>query len=82
MRLHVPVLLGLCGLLVVANAYEPRVYGELAVVAWLAVWTGAWRWASGANAGERAPGWIGLVDRTAGVGIGVAFVLGALLWLR
>lgn len=81
-RLHVPVLLGLCGLLVVANAYEPRVYGELAVVAWLAVWTGAWRWASGANAGERAPGWIGLVDRTAGVGIGVAFVLGALLWLR
>lgn len=75
-RLHVPVLLGLCGLLVVANAYEPRVYGELAVVAWLAVWTGAWRWAGGASEGHRAPGWIGLVDRTAAAAIGAAFALG------
>jgi hypothetical protein len=84
MRLHVPLLVGLCGLLVVANAYEPRVYGELVVVAWLAVWIGAWRWATGVvGTVDPAPGWIGLVDRTAGAAIGVAFAGGAWwIWAR
>ncbi len=54
-RLHLPVLVGGLGLLVVANVYEPRVYGELVVLAWWVVWSGAWRWASGAAAASWAP---------------------------
>jgi hypothetical protein len=79
-RTHVVALFGLGGLLVVANAYEPRVYAELIVLAWCAVFTGAWRWATGEPSSPRATGWIGAFDRSAAlvslaIAVGVAFVL-------
>lgn len=81
-RTHVVALFGLGGLLVVANAYEPRVYAELIVVAWCAVFSGAWRWATGEPALARAPGWIGALDRSAAllllaIGAAAAAAVGA-----
>lgn len=70
-RLHVPALIGLFGLAAVANVYEPRVYGELAVVAWWVVWVGAWRWASGEAPSMVVPGWHARFDRVAAVVITV-----------
>ncbi len=92
-RLQLPALVGLAGLLVVANAYEPRVYGELMVLAWWVVWIGAWRWASAAAVatasppGEAAPGrgpapkWLAVLDRWGALALLTAFgVLAALAW--
>lgn len=80
-RLHVPALVGLVGLLAVANAYEPRVYGELVVLAWLVVWTGAWQWATVTPpcAGTTS-GWIRVFDRFAGFAVALAAVAAA-LWV-
>jgi hypothetical protein len=80
-RTHVVALFGLGGLLVVANAYEPRVYAELIVLGWCAVWTGAWRWATGEPVSPRAPGWIGVFDRAAAVVL-VALAVVSVLILR
>lgn len=80
-RLQVPVLVGLAGLLVVANAYEPRVYGELLVVAFLPIFVGAWRWAADAPTVPRAPGWIGALDRGFAVGFAIACAAAVLLLL-
>ncbi len=83
-RMHAPLLVALCGLLVVANAYEPRVYAELMAIAWWVVWAGAWTWAS-----ERPPApvatdagvWLRMYDRWAvAVVIAVAAVI-AVAWL-
>ena len=78
-RTHVVPLFGLGGLLVVANAYEPRVYAELIAASWCAVWIGAWRWATGEPALPRASGWIGGFDRVAALAllaIGLAAAIG------
>ncbi len=79
-RTHTVAIVGLAGLLVVANAYEPRVYAELLVLAWCAVWIGAWRWATGAPMLPRASGWVGAFDRVAApvllaVAVGAALVI-------
>ncbi len=70
-RLHVPAVIGMLGLVVVANVYEPRVYGELVVIAWWVVWTGAWRWVTddGAVAASSAAPWIAAFDRVAAVSL-------------
>lgn len=47
---------GVAALLVVANVYEPRVYGELLALAWIGAWIGVWRWAEDAPTATRADG--------------------------
>jgi hypothetical protein len=49
----------LLGLLVVANAYEPRAFGELVVLGWVPVAVGLGRWIAGEDRGEDAevPRW-------------------------
>ncbi|MBX7083526.1 MAG: hypothetical protein K1X88_30235 [Nannocystaceae bacterium] len=86
-RLQLPLLLGLAGLLVVANAYEPRVYGELMVLAWAVVWIGAWRWAHGdaepaaAAPGSPAPWWLRALDRWGALALlSLLTVTAALAW--
>lgn len=78
-RLHVPLLVGLTGLLVVANAYEPRVYGELIVVAYLPVFVGAWRWATDSPVEGRADRWVAFVDRWFAITWALAAMIAALL---
>lgn len=80
-RLHVPVLVGLVGLLVVANAYEPRVYGELLVVAYLPIFVGAWRWANEGEVVPTADGWVGSFDRWFAIAWAIACAVAALLLL-
>lgn len=74
-RMHVPIVLAMAGLLVVANAYEPRVYGEVLVLAHWAVWVGAWRWATAAPAVGPAPGSIAWIDRLAAPAIACGFAI-------
>jgi hypothetical protein len=79
-RTHVVALVAMLGLLVVANAYEPRVYGELVVLAWWVVWTGASSWAKDdpPRVDTRAR-WIAVFDRTAAIAIALVAAL-ATLW--
>lgn len=78
-RTHTVVLVAILGLFVVANVYEPRVYGELVVLAWWVGWTGAWRWATGiAIESHDRPPWIAAFDRWAAIAIALVAVAAAL----
>ncbi len=76
-RMHIPIVVATAGLLVVANAYEPRVYGEVLVLGFWAVWVGAWRWARGEPAIAPAAGCAGWVDRYGAVVVVAVFALAA-----
>lgn len=78
-RSHIVAAVAMVGLLVVANAYEPRVYGELVVLAWWVVWTGASRWIANepAQATPR-PRWLVVLDRTAAIAIALVAAVATL----
>lgn len=83
-RLHVLVLALLGGLLITANAYEPRAFGELLVLAYIAVAVGAWKWATHERAQParpEPPRWLGLFDRFGGVLVVALWIL-AMVVLR
>jgi hypothetical protein len=78
-RTHVVALVAMLGLLVVANAYEPRVYGELVVLAWWVVWTGAIRWGTNEPAqSETRTRWLVHFDRTAAIVIALVAMVATL----
>jgi hypothetical protein len=83
-RLHVPALAATLGLLVVANAYEPRAFGEVIVLGWIAVAAGLGRWLLEDDApGPARPPWLVLFDRSAApllLALGVAFTLALHRW--
>jgi hypothetical protein len=69
-RLHIPALAASLGLMVVANAYEPRAFGEVVVLAWIAVAAGVGRWLQETvEPAPARPTWLLLVDRLAAPGL-------------
>jgi len=81
-RLEWIAIAGVTALLVVANVYEPRVYGELLAFTWVGAWIGIWRWAEG---GPREPvptGWRGRADRFGWLAVAFASVLALALFVR
>lgn len=82
-RLHIPALGFGCALLFVANAYEPRAFGEVIILCWLPIAAGTWRRMTAGERVERnrAP-WLRLTDRYAAVVIIVAAVGAAFVFSR
>jgi hypothetical protein len=74
-RLHGLVLLMLGALLVLANAYEPRAFGEVVVLSWMAIGVGLGRWLDGAGRCDdtRLP-WLRWFDRASGLVVVLGFV--------
>ena len=64
-RLHLPALALGCGLLFVANVYEPRAFGEVMVLAWIPVVVGLARWIQGRHREDEParPRWLSVIDR-------------------
>jgi hypothetical protein len=75
-------LAGIAALLVVANVYEPRVYGELLVLAWMAAWIGIWRWVDGTATEPEAGRWSARVDRFGWIAIALVSVLALCVFVR
>ncbi len=77
-RLHVLFVAMVCGLLVVGNAHEPRVFGEALVIGWVAVCVGATRWIEGRPrpAGPEGPGWLRVLDRSLALAVVALFAVG------
>ncbi len=78
-RLEWIAIAGIAGLLVVANVYEPRVYGELLALAWIGAWVGVWRWTEGT---APTPSADARLDRWGWVAVLVVSVLALALFVR
>jgi hypothetical protein len=71
-RLHLVVVLSFGGLMIVANIYEPRAFGEPLVLAYIPVAVGLWRWQQDKPAAP-TDGWVQWVDRVGAVAIFVVW---------
>lgn len=74
-RLEWIALAGVAGLMVVANVYEPRVYGELLALAWMSAWIGIWRWVEGGAPEPEAGRWSARLDRFGWIAVALVSVL-------
>jgi hypothetical protein len=83
-RLQVPALAALLGLMVVANVYEPRAFGEVIVLGWIAVGTALGRWLhEEIPPPSPRPSWLALFDRLAAPAVlilGAAFTVALHRW--
>lgn len=81
-RLEWIALAGVAGLMVVANVYEPRVYGELLVLAWMSAWIGIWRWVEGSAPEPEAGRWPARLDRFGWIAVALVSVLALYVFVR
>jgi hypothetical protein len=81
-RLEWIAIAGAGALLVVANVYEPRVYGELLALTWAGAWIGIWRWVGGGAREPVSTGWHGRADRFGWIAVSFASVLALALFVR
>ena len=75
-------LAGVAALFVVANVYEPRVYGELLVLAWMSAWIGIWRWIDGSAPEPEAGRWSARLDRFGWIAVALVSVLALCVFVR
>jgi hypothetical protein len=81
-RLEWIAIAGVFALFVVANVYEPRVYGELLALAWAGAWIGIWRWVQGAGPEPIWAGLPGRADRFGWLAVLLASALALALFVR
>jgi hypothetical protein len=72
------------GLLVVANAYEPRAFGAVIVLAYVPVAVGVWRWATeqDASVSPSPSPWVAAFDRYGGAAVVAVWVVVAFVLVR
>ena len=73
-RLHLAVVLTVGGLMIVANIYEPRAFGEPLALAFIAVAVGLWRWQQD-DAAPPAEGHLHTLDRFGALALVIAWTI-------
>ena len=75
-RIHLALVASVGGLLIVANVYEPRAFGEPLILAYVGVAVGGWRWVQGEE--TTAPteeGWLRAIERWGAMALVAAWIL-------